>query len=74
MFPTENVNVSPSFTVRDVVKAPCQSILPPDEASISAIQPTVPKLPPDAVKLWAFVEVVVPPGEEAAANVTDCRE
>ena len=74
MFPVEKVNVSPSFTVRAVVKAPCQSILPPVEASIIAIQPTVPKLPPLAVNDCAFVEVVVPPGEDAEANVTDCRE
>ena len=74
MFPVENVIVSPSFTVLCVVSAPCHSRFPPELASAIAIQPTVPKLPPDAVKLWAFVEVVVPPGEDAEAKLTCCRE
>lgn len=74
MFPAEKVNVSPSLTTLLVVRAPCHNRFPPELASAIAMCVTVPKFPPLAVKLWAFVLVVVPPGEDAAANVTDCLE
>jgi hypothetical protein len=64
--PIGNVSVSPSATVADVIPSQARR-LPPVKASKIPIAVTVPKEPPEAVKLSAAVLVIAPPEEASKA-------